>query len=87
MIRTATDEFADPPETGTLSDYDRRHMKLYARLLDADAEGAPLDEVVKVLFGIDAAAEPKRARRLYSGHLRRARWTAENGYRQLLGAQ
>lgn len=88
MVRAATDDFADPlPDTEVLSDYDRRHLKLYARLLDADTEGAPVGEVVKVLFGFDAATDPERAERLHSSHLKRARWMAENGYRQLLAGQ
>ncbi|MFG1193473.1 DUF2285 domain-containing protein, partial [Xanthobacter flavus] len=36
-----TDAFADTaPSASELTDYDRAHIKLYARLLDATADGA-----------------------------------------------
>lgn len=77
--------FADtPPENDFVTDYDRQHLKLYARLLDAEADGAPLADIVKILFGIDADAEPERAHKLHAGHLGRAHWMAENGYRNLI---
>jgi hypothetical protein len=34
-------EFQDqPPQTPALTDYDRKHLALYARLLDAEEGGA-----------------------------------------------
>ena len=53
-----------PPAPDHLTDYDRRHAKLYLRLLDAAAEDANWREVAGILFGIDADAEPDRARRI-----------------------
>jgi hypothetical protein len=77
--------FDDATPTGDqLTEYDRRHIKLYMRLLDAFADGADWREVVKVLFGIDAAAEPQRAQRVHDSHLARARWMTHTGYRHLL---
>ncbi|MEM9763205.1 MAG: DUF2285 domain-containing protein [Pseudomonadota bacterium] len=85
MTRTAAEDFDEfPPENDFVTDYDRRHLKLYARLLDAEADGAPLVDIARILFGIDAGREPERARRIHEGHLGRARWMAENGYRSLL---
>ncbi len=85
MTEEPQHEAADtPPGTDTITEYDRQHLRLYARLLDADAEGATLSEIVKILFGIDADHEPERAQRLHSEHLERARWMADNGYRDLL---
>ncbi|MEM7683204.1 MAG: DUF2285 domain-containing protein [Pseudomonadota bacterium] len=85
MTRRNSGDFADvPPANDFVTDYDRQHLKLYARLLDAEVDGAPLAEIVKVLFGIDANTEPERARRLHDGHLGRAHWMAENGYRNLI---
>lgn len=74
----------DPPESPTLTDYDRTHMKLYLRLFDAASGGADWREVVAVLFGLDPAREPERARRVYDNHLVRARWMSTHGYRQLV---
>ncbi|GFE66563.1 DNA -binding domain-containing protein [Litoreibacter roseus] len=85
MADQIAEDFADvPPKNDFVTDYDRQHLKLYARLLDAEADGAPLAEIVKVLFGIDAENEPERAQRLHAGHLGRARWMTENGYRSLI---
>jgi len=74
-----------PPESSVLTDYDREHTKLYMRVLDAAADGADWREAVAVIFGVDPAAEPERARRVHDSHLARARWMTEHGYRQLLG--
>ncbi|KLK91906.1 hypothetical protein AA309_17555 [Microvirga vignae] len=72
------------PTVGELTDYDRAHIKLYMRLLDAAADGADWQEAVAVLFGIDPAREPDRARRVHESHLARARWMTHTGYRHLL---
>ncbi|WP_027164751.1 DUF2285 domain-containing protein [Mesorhizobium sp. WSM3224] len=72
------------PTGDELTDYDRNHIKLYMRLFDADADGADWREVVKVLFGIDPAKEPQRARHVHDTHLARARWMTRTGYRHLL---
>lgn len=79
----AFDELA--PTSADITDYDRRHIKLYMRLLDATADGADWTEAVEVLFGIDPVREPDRARRVHDSHLARARWMTQSGYRQLLG--
>ncbi len=77
--------FDDIAPTGDeLTQYDRTHVKLYMRLFDADADGADWREVVKVLFGIDPAREPQRAKSVYDSHLARARWMTRTGYRNLL---
>ncbi|MEM8992196.1 MAG: DUF2285 domain-containing protein [Pseudomonadota bacterium] len=73
-----------PPPDDCVTVYDRRHLKLYLRLLDAETDGAPLVEVARILLGIDAETEPDRARRVHESHLERARWMTENGYRDLL---
>lgn len=73
-----------PPNSDHLTDYDRAQLKLYARLLDAEADGATLSEIAHLLFGIDADDEPERARRVLDSHLVRAHWVADQGYRELL---
>jgi hypothetical protein len=88
MTGTGADDFADsPPDESSVTDYDRQHLKLYTRLLDAEADRASLYEVVRLLFGVDASDEPERARQLHDSHLGRAHWMAENGYRDLLHSQ
>jgi hypothetical protein len=66
-----------------LTSYDRTHMKLYMRLLDAETGGADWREAVTLLFGIDPGKEPERADRVHRSHLARARWMREHGYRYL----
>lgn len=73
-----------PPANECVTVYDRAHLKLYLRLLDAEAEGAPLAEIARVLLGIDAEIEPERAKQVHESHLGRARWMTEHGYRDLL---
>lgn len=73
-----------PPDGLRVTAYDERHLATYIRLLDADAEGADWQEVVAVLFGLDADQEPERARIVHDSHLARARWMTQIGYRYLL---
>lgn len=84
---TKHDFLDQPPGGAALTAYDRAHLKLYLRLLDADAEGADWTEVVEVLFGICARSEPQRAAQVHSAHLARAKWMTENGFSELLGAR
>ncbi len=82
---TTTTAFVDePPQDSSLTQYDRQHLPLYIRLLDAADEGADWTEVVRVLFGLDPNREGERARRVHDSHLARARWMTEHGYRELL---
>lgn len=72
------------PTSDVLTDYDRTHLRLYMRLLDAIAASADWGEVVAVLFGLDAILEPDRARQVYVSHVARAQWVSQGGYRALL---
>jgi hypothetical protein len=73
-----------PPESAELTDYDRSHLSAYLRLLDAAHEGADWREAVQIIFGLDPADQPERARVIYDSHLARARWMTRTGYRNLL---
>ena len=74
-----------PPDEPHLTGYDEAHLSDYLRLLDADDEGADWREAVSIIFGIDPASEPERAKTLHASHLARARWMTEVGYAYLLG--
>lgn len=81
----ATIDFLDePPASAALTPYDREHMKLYLRLLDAATDGADWREAVAILFGLDPEQDPNRARHIHDSHLARARWMTEQGYRLLV---
>lgn len=73
-----------PPQEEGVTSYDERHLVTYLRLLDAAAEGADWREAVSIIFGIDAAREPERAKAVHDSHLARARWMTQAGYRHLL---
>lgn len=78
-------DFADqPPQTAGLSAYDERHLVTYLRLLDAEKDGASWEEAVSIIFAIDPAQEPDRARLVYDSHLTRAKWMTQSGYKHLL---
>lgn len=80
---TAT--IADRPPAGpSVTDYDRAHLKVYLRLLDADAERASWEEVSRLLLDTDPARDRERARLRYETHLARARWMTDQGYLDLL---
>ena len=72
-----------PPQGAVVTDYDRRHMAQYMRLLDAAGEGASWQEAARIILGLDTQKEPERARLVHDTHLERARWLSSVGYRQL----
>ena len=72
------------PQGEVLTAYDERHLVTYLRLLDAETAGADWREVVRVVLKLDPVREPERAHRIWLGHLARARWMSEHGYRHLL---
>ncbi|MFC3677093.1 DNA -binding domain-containing protein [Ferrovibrio xuzhouensis] len=81
---TQTDFLDQPPESAVLTTYDREHMKLYLRLLDAATDGADWREAVEILFGLDPDRDPQRAQHVHDTHLARARWMTTHGYRELV---
>lgn len=83
MTSTIADQ---PPAEPVVTDYDRAHLKLYLRLLDADAERASWEEVSRLLLDVDPARDRERARLRYETHLARAHWMTDQGYLDLLGS-
>ena len=87
MGHTAPTFLEEPPQGSMLTPYDREHMTLYLRLLDADDGGADWRETTAKILGVDAAVEPQRAKEMHDSHLARARWMTEVGYAYLLGSE
>ncbi|SOB87155.1 Uncharacterized conserved protein [Sphingomonas guangdongensis] len=80
MAPSMSNAFLDcPPDESAVTDYDRAHLKIYLRLLDADAAGACWQEIAPILFGVDPAAEPCRAESICGSHLERAKWMTTHG--------
>nr|WP_157348247.1 DUF2285 domain-containing protein [Bradyrhizobium pachyrhizi] len=82
MLDLTVDDVA--PSGASLTVYDEEHLATYWRLLDADAEGTDWREVARVVLHVDPARDWDRARRAFDSHLARAKWIADDGYRQLL---
>jgi hypothetical protein len=79
--------FSDtPPVSETITDYDRRHLATYLRLLDSEIEGADWQEAVRVIFGLDPVKDLGRAARVHASHIARAHWMTVNGYEALIRA-
>ena len=76
------DEF--PPESESVTTYDRRCFKLYIMLLDADASCEDWRGAYKRIFEIAHIENQERSYRHYQAHLKRAKWMSATGYRQLL---
>jgi len=84
----STSQFADhAPDVLQLTAYDESHLLDYLRLLDADDEGADWRNAAAQILGIDAIADPLRAKTMHDSHLARARWMTDVGYAHLLGCQ
>lgn len=43
-----------------------------------------MEEIIRIVLGIDPAHEPERAYKMFASHLKRAQWMTEVGYRFLL---
>ena len=84
MDESAPQFLDEPPKGQQLTSYDREHMVLYLRLLDSHRDGADWREAAQILFGLDAAIDPERTRKVHDAHLARAQWMTEHGYRELL---
>ena len=74
------------PWSDHVTAYDEAHFVTYIRILDANAAGVSLHEIASMILGIDPCAEPDKATKAASNHLRRAQWMTTHGYRDLLNS-
>jgi hypothetical protein len=72
------------PWSEMITDYDRAHLTIYLRVLDAHTEGATVEEIARFILRIDPRIEPERAKEAVASHLRRAQWMSEHGHRAML---
>jgi hypothetical protein len=84
MTELDPDVADDVPWSDSITPYDEQHFVTYLRLLDAEDECADWREVARIVLHRNPAVEPDRTRRCWDAHLRRAKWMAEHGYRNLL---
>ena len=76
----------EPPESDSVTAYDRAHFTTYLSLLYAAGEGENDQEMARNILRIDPEKEPHRAQQALESHLKRARWLAESGHQSLLEA-
>ena len=65
------------PSSATVLDYDRRHLALYAALLDADDAGGDWQDAAASLMQLDVT--DCNAEACWHSHLERARWIVGDG--------
>jgi hypothetical protein len=70
---------AEAPSDEELTYYDRQHFLTYARLLDADKEGADWRLSADKILQRDVEDDPHGAELCYRSHLARARWVIGAG--------
>ena len=73
-----------PPDSSSLTDYDRAHVQTYIRLLDAAANGVDWEVAAREILKFDPSLDPASAKLSYDAHLARAEWMSRVGYRALL---
>ncbi|MGX5832146.1 hypothetical protein [Mesorhizobium sp. 43Arga] len=71
------------PWSDSLTAYDKEHLTIYMRLLDAAADDASEALMAHLILGIDPQREPERARKTVRSHLDRANWIITTGYKEL----
>lgn len=79
MSKTILDpDVADEaPAADAITPYDEAHFITYARLLDAEAEGADWREVSRIVLHRNPDDDPDRTYRCWKTHLNRAKWIVE----------
>ncbi len=65
------------PDGDMVIDYDRRHLALYAALLEADDAGGAWQDAAASLMRIDVTEHDAEA--CWRSHLERARWIVGDG--------
>ena len=72
------------PAADALTAYDEAHFAVYLSLLHASADGVSDTEMCRDILGVNAAAEPDRAKTMLQSHLERARWLSSSGRQRIL---
>jgi hypothetical protein len=75
---------AKAPSEDALTYYDRQHFLTYARLIDADTEGADWKMSAEKILQRDVEADRHGAELCYRSHLARARWIIGAGLNKIL---
>lgn len=71
------------PWSEAVTDYDKRHIYIYATLLYHEAEGADEEELANLVFGLNLYKNRERALTVLHSHMKRAHWLALNHFPML----
>lgn len=71
------------PTCDAITDYDRAHLAVYTRLLDADRDGASPEDMARAILGLDIQSNNDKIQAILKCHLNRARWMSTRGFRPL----
>ena len=74
------------PWKDAITAYDRAHLTLYLKLLDAVRAGVLRDQISSDVMRLGASIDPEVARRVVDSHIDRAVWMSRHGYRHLLAS-
>jgi len=84
VVSKTPDGLREAAPTGdVVTDYDRAHLQLYIRLLDARSAGKSSDDMCRFVLEIDPDGDPDGAHKLLKSHLERAAWMSSIGFRQI----
>lgn len=72
------------PNALNVTEYDRRHFSIYARLVFADDAGEDWRQSAAEILGLDVVGNEDAAHKCWESHSRRAHWIATEGYHALL---
>ncbi|MCF6120919.1 MAG: hypothetical protein E5X35_07720 [Mesorhizobium sp.] len=72
-----------PWSNDSITVYDKENFRVYCQILDACADDASIEEMAKLILGIDPALEPVRARNAVRSHIDRANWMVTTGSKYL----
>ncbi len=72
------------PWSETLTEYDKRNIGLFYRLMYDESEGASEADIARDVFGLSFWLQSQKARLIVRSHMRRAHWLADNVF-PLLG--
>ncbi|MEI9930199.1 MAG: hypothetical protein WDM89_06535 [Rhizomicrobium sp.] len=72
------------PWSDSVTDYDKRNIGLFYRLMHDESEGAREVDIARDVFGMSFWLHSQRTRLVVRSHMRRAHWLAENVF-PLLG--
>lgn len=75
---------ATPPSGDQLTAFDRDHLVVYLRVLDAVADGIDWTVIAREVIGVHSLQDEAAAKRVFEAYRARAQWMARVGYRLLV---